>query len=90
MTRSASHQLLGALVVTAALVSVGCTTSEPSEQVHYLVACGGGRTGLPNICYAKAEELCPGGYTILSSGGEVSASDPQSMRIACRPHNAKP
>ena len=57
----------GALVVISALVVVGCTTSErilrPGGQVEYLVACGAA-TGW-NICYSKANELCPVGYTTL-------------------------
>jgi len=72
-------------MVVAALVSAGCTTtSKPGEQVYYLVACGGGGTGVPNICYAKAEELCPGGYIILSEDYGKFGGEPQSMRMADR------
>jgi len=56
---------LGASVVVAAVVMAGCsTTSKPGEQVHHLVAGGSGGSGVPNICWAKAEELCRGGYTV--------------------------
>lgn len=86
---SAGHPLIVSLAVLAALAAGGCTTLKPGETVHYLVACGGGRTGVPNICYAKAEQLCPGGYRILSQDFG-SAGDPQSMRIACRAESTKP
>ena len=97
MARSASsphpitltHRPVGALVVLTVLVSAGCTTSEPGGQVYYLVACGGGSTGVPNICYARAEKLCPGGYTVLS-GDPPASNEPQTMRVACRQKRAKP
>jgi len=89
--RAAWQWSLGALAVVTALVSAGCsTTSEPGERVYYLVACGGGATGVPNICYAKAEELCPNGYTILSEDYGTYGSEPPSMRVACRRQSAKP
>jgi len=89
-TTALKHRLLGALVVVAALVSAGCSmTSKPGEQVYYLVGCGGGATGLPDICYAKAEKLCSGGYTVLS-GDPPDSNDPQTIRVACRRRSAKP
>jgi len=82
--------LLGALVVVAA-GSAGCsTTSGPDEQVHYLVACGGGNNGVPDICDAKAAELCPHGYTVLGQDYGTAGGEPQEERIACRPQSAKP
>lgn len=89
MARSRAHRLVGASLVFTALIFTACTTLEPGQQVHYLVGCGGAGTGLPNICYAKAEKLCPGGYTVLS-GDPPDSNDPQTMRIACRPQSAKP
>ena len=84
-----AHRPLGALVVFTLMASAGCTTSERSGQVYYLVACGGGSTGVPNICYARAEKLCPGGYTVLS-GDPPASNEPQTMRVACRRNGAKP
>jgi len=88
-TTAPAHRPLGALVVLTALISAGCTTSEPGEPVYYLVACGGGSTGVSNICYARAEKLCPGGYTVLS-GDPPASNEPQTMRVACRRKSAKP
>ena len=82
------QRLLGALGFVAALLA-GCTTVEPGERVYYLVGCGGGGTGLPNICWAKAEQLCPDGYTILSEDWGKFGGEPQSMRVACRKRSAK-
>ena len=79
---------LGAVMVVAALDLAGCSTiSKPGKQVYYLVACGGGATGVPNICYAKAEELCSGDYTVLS-GDPPDSNDPQTIRVACRKQSA--
>ena len=95
MARSASslymtglkHRLLGTSIVITALVLASCTTSDPDGHVYSLVACGGGSTGVSNICYARAEQLCPGGYTVLS---EDQHSEPQEMHIACRRQSAEP
>jgi hypothetical protein len=94
MTRIVRHAyrykrpLLSALVI-APLVVAGCTTSErilrPGGQVEYLVACGAG-TGW-NICYSKANELCPSGYTTLS---EDAGFNRKEMRIACPGQSTKP
>ena len=56
----------------------------PGGQVEYLVACGAG-TGW-NICYSKANELCPGGYTTLS---ENAGFNRKEMHIACPGQSAK-
>ena len=80
---------LGALVVVAA-VSAGCTTSESGEQVYYLVACGGGSNGVPDICDAKAKKLCPNGYTVLGQDYGTAGFEPQEKRIACQRQSAKP
>jgi hypothetical protein len=78
---------LAALLVVTLLA--GCTTSErilrPGGQVEYLIACGSG-TGC-NICYSKANELCPTGYTTLS---EDAGFNRKELRIACPGQSAKP
>jgi hypothetical protein len=94
MTRIVRHAYryerppLSALVITV-LVVAGCTTSEgilrPGGQVEYLVACGAG-TGW-NICYSKANELCPSGYTTLS---EDAGFNRKEMHIACPGQSTKP
>jgi len=86
---AAWQRLLGALVVVAA-VSAGCTTSDPDKQVYSLVACGGGDNGVPDICDAKAAELCPNGYTVLGQDFGTAGGEPQEKRIACRQNSAKP
>jgi len=81
--------LLGALVVVAALVSAGCTTSD-DERVYYLGECGGDSNGVADICDAKAAELCPNGYDVLGQSYGSVAAEPQEKRIACRPKSANP
>jgi len=82
--------LFGALAVVAVLVSAGCTTPEPGGRVYSLVACGGDSNGVPDICDAKAAELCPNGYTVLGQAYGTSGAEPEEKRIACRPQGAKP
>jgi len=82
--------LLSALAVVAVLVSAGCTAPEPGGQVYSLVACGGDSNGVPDICDAKAAELCPNGYTVLGQAYGTSGAEPEEKRIACRPQGTKP
>jgi hypothetical protein len=60
----------------------GCTTTEqikrPNGSTEYLVACGAS-TGW-NVCYSKANELCPRGYNTLS---EDAGFNRKELRIAC-------
>jgi len=87
---AAWQRLLGTLVVVAA-VSAGCSpTSDSDKQVYSLVACGGGDNGVPDICDAKAAELCPSGYTVLGQDFGTAGGEPQEKRIACRAPSAKP
>jgi len=53
----------------------------PRGRVFYLIACGGGATGVSDVCYTRAQQLCHGAYIVLS---EDQRSEPQGMRIACR------
>lgn len=71
------------MVLAVLLAGVGgCTTVQqikrPSGVTEYLVACGAS-TGW-NICYKKANELCPSGYNTLS---EKAGFNRKEMRIAC-------
>jgi len=82
------HRLLGALVVVAALVSAGPASSEPRVHVYALIACGdendSGDLGR-DVCSARAAQLCPGGYTILSQDYGDDSSEAQEWRFVCKP-----
>lgn len=71
-------------VVVSILLLVGCTTTQeirrPDGTVEYLIACGAGLGW--NICYDKANQICPGGYTTLS---EDAGFNRKELRIACPP-----
>lgn len=68
--------------VVAVLALMGCTAtqkvSRPDGSTEYLVACGAG-TGW-NICYSKANELCPAGYNTLS---EDAGFNRKELRVVC-------
>jgi hypothetical protein len=70
------------LSIPCFLLLASCTTTQeivrPNGQKEYLVACGAS-TGW-NICYKRANELCPGGYTTLSEKGGFNRKE---MRISC-------
>jgi len=72
-------------IVLAALLLVlltGCTTTQeirrPDGTVEYLIACGASLGW--NICYDKANQLCPGGYSTLSEDGGFNRKE---LRIGC-------
>jgi len=69
------------LLITASLV--GCSTaqkiSRPDGSTEYLVQCGAG-TGW-GICYSKANELCPAGYSDLSKEAGFNRKE---LRIRCQ------
>jgi len=60
----------------------GCTTVQeikrPNGDVEYLIACGAS-TGW-NVCYDKANQVCPGGYITLS---ENAGFNRKELRILC-------
>lgn len=60
----------------------GCTTTQeirrPDGAAEFLIACGASLGW--NICYAKANEICPSGYTTLS---EDAGFNRKELRIAC-------
>lgn len=64
------------------LALTACTTSQeirrPSGESEYLIGCGAA-TGW-NICYEKANELCPQGYKTLL---EDSGFNRKELRILC-------
>ena len=75
--------MLKAVVLTGcALLLVGCTTTQqinrPGGKKEFLIACGAGLGW--NICYDKANELCPGGYTTLEKDAGFNRKE---LRISC-------
>lgn len=64
-------------------MTIGCTTTQeikrPGGAKEYLVACGAA-TGW-NICYDKANKLCPQGYKTLS---EDAGFNRKELRIGCQ------
>jgi hypothetical protein len=82
-------------IVTLALATAGCATASevmgPDGTPHFDVHCGTKKA----LCYEKAQDVCPGGYTIADhSTGEAgivpTASGPvgggtfTDMLIKCR------
>lgn len=70
------------LIITCAVLAWGCTSAQkitrPGGQVEYQIACGAG-TGW-NICYQRAEEECPNGYTTIKEDPGFSRKE---LRILC-------
>ena len=69
-------------LLTAAIFISGCTTAQeirrPDGSVEFLVACGAGLGW--NICYDKANEICPTGYKTLSEEAGINRKE---LRISC-------
>lgn len=67
----------------------GCTTTQqirgPDGSVEYLIACGAGLGW--NICYERANEVCPSGYKTLS---EDAGFNRKELRISCPGAQALP
>lgn len=70
------------LMFLAVMLVGGCTTTQeirrPNGEVEYLIACGASLGW--NICYDRANEVCPSGYTTIS---EQSGFNRKELRIAC-------
>lgn len=66
----------------AFMMLVGCTTTQeikrPNGAVEYVIACGAGSGW--NVCYHKANEICPTGYTTVS---EDAGFNRKELHIAC-------
>ena len=75
-------RLKGSLLAMLAFCVSACTTTEqikrPDGSLEYLIACGAA-TGW-NVCYGKANELCPSGYRTLSEDGGFNRKE---LKIAC-------
>ncbi|MGM8755992.1 hypothetical protein ACS6JK_19120 [Enterobacter chuandaensis] len=69
--------------LTFAVMLVGCSTSQEIKRSdgssEYDIQCGAS-TGW-DVCYAKANEVCPNGYQDLSKDGGFNRKD---LRILCK------
>ncbi|WP_290878124.1 hypothetical protein [Gracilimonas sp.] len=76
--------LLIPIIMAGFLVS--CTTTQkiqrPDGSTEYLIACGAS-TGF-NVCYNKANKICPSGYETLE---EKSGFNRKEIRINCPSQN---
>jgi hypothetical protein len=70
-------------VVAAALALSACSTSQeikrPDGSSEFDIACGAS-TGW-DVCYSKANEVCPGGYQDLSKEGGFNR---KVLHILCK------
>ncbi len=68
--------------ILALTLMAGCTTIQeikrPNGEVEYLIACGASLGW--NICYDRANQVCPTGYLTLS---EQAGFNRKELRIAC-------
>jgi len=64
------------------LFSFGCTTTQeirrPDGKKEFLIACGASLGW--NICYEKANKICPDGYETLN---EKAGFNRKELRIVC-------
>lgn len=64
------------------LLLTACTTAEeirrPDGRTEYLIACGAGLGW--NVCYNRANEVCPEGYETLA---EDAGFNRKELRIVC-------
>jgi hypothetical protein len=69
-------------VFIAVLLLAGCTTTQqvkrPDGSLEYIIGCGAALGW--NICYQRANELCPNGYTTAS---EEAGFNRKELRIVC-------
>jgi hypothetical protein len=72
----------GGLAIVLLLLVAACTTTQqrtrPGGESEYVIACGAALGW--NVCYKRANEVCPGGYTTLS---EDAGFNRKELRIAC-------
>lgn len=74
---------LNKIIILSTLTFIGCTTTQEinrgSSQKEFLIACGASLGW--NICYEKANEICPKGYKTLS---EQAGFNRKELRISCK------
>jgi hypothetical protein len=72
-------QVAAGLLLSA---TTGCTTTQeirrPDGTIEYLIACSASLGW--NICYDKANEVCPSGYTTIFEDAGLNRKE---LRIAC-------
>lgn len=70
------------LEIVALCLLAGCTTTQeikrPAGGTEYLIACGAASGW--NVCYKRANEVCPAGYETLSEQAGINRKE---LRIAC-------
>lgn len=70
-------------VIAAAFMLAACSTSQeikrPDGSREYDIQCGAA-TGW-DVCYSKANEVCPGGYQDLSKEGGFNRKE---LHILCK------
>lgn len=75
-------KLPGVAAILLVVALTGCTTVQeirrPDGTIEYLIACGASLGW--NICYERANEVCPTGYKTLS---EDAGFNRKELRIAC-------
>lgn len=75
-----------ALIIVSALIALlsSCTTAEeirrPDGKTQYIIACGAALGW--NICYDRANELCPQGYTDVHKAAGFNRKE---LTIECAP-----
>ena len=71
-----------ALYGLALSLLTGCTTAEkvirPDGKIQYQIACGAA-TGW-DVCYRRANELCPQGYTDVE---KIAGFNRKELKIQC-------
>lgn len=71
-----------ARLIAAVMLLVGCTTTQqikrPNGEVEYVIGCGASLGW--NICYDKANEVCPAGYKTIA---EDAGFNRKELRISC-------
>ncbi len=73
---------IAVIAASLALAAAGCASSEPLRESgragEYQISCG---YFAWYICYEKADQLCPGGYKVVSESEEHFGG--RKLRIAC-------
>lgn len=68
----------GALALTSCAITSGHRSGPSGQPVYYIDGMTAG------VAYKKAQELCPGGYTLLGDPRQTSILD-YEMTIECKP-----
>ena len=81
-------------LLVAGLISLqitGCAISRkmmtPDGENGYYISCNGLAVGM-NVCYKKASEVCPDGYTIIESQNSTGNGLKKGIFIECKSDSA--